>query len=287
MVYTAVLAAMIPPIARRFVAGETEAEALEHARELRNDDIYTILNLLGEHYHEPAPAATDTETYRQLCADLDNTGLGACVSVKPTQIGLGVSEDTFEENLGSIVDRAQETGQFVWIDMEDRTTTDATLSAFERFVREYPRMGVCVQANLQRTATDLERLVELPGKIRLVKGAYDEPEHVAFTDRDAVNAHYRELLELLFTEKTAGSVAVGSHDPAMIDYAIDLHDAYGTKFEIQMLMGVREDAQRELAAEYDLYQYVPYGGRWFSYFYRRVMERRENLTFALRAVLNR
>lgn len=278
---------MIPPIARQFVAGTTEAEALEHARQLDEQGVHAICNVLGEHYHEPSAVSGDVDRYRQLCRDIAGTDLNACISVKPTQIGLGIDEATFRENLGAIVATAQEKEVFVWIDMEDRTTTDATLDAFERFVTEYPEMGVCVQANLRRTEEDLHRLADLPGTVRLVKGAYDEPKQVAYTDRTTVDEQYRTHLKYLFSETTAGAVAVGSHDPRMIQRAIELHDAYGTEFEIQMLMGVREDEQSELAEEYDVYQYVPYGERWVSYFSRRVMERRENLAFALRAVLGR
>ncbi|MFC6837100.1 proline dehydrogenase family protein [Halomarina ordinaria] len=274
---------MIPPIARRFVAGETPAEVLEHARQLRADGVKSIVNLLGEHYHDPEPAAEDAAAYRRLVADIAQADVDGCISVKPSQVGLGVDAETFEANLGDIVATARDEGVFVWVDMEDHTTTDATLDAFERLVSEYPRMGVCVQANLKRTRDDLERLVDLPGKVRLVKGAYDEPADISLKGRQAVNEAYEEHLEYLFRED-GGTVAVGSHDPRMIERAIDLHGAYGTDFEIQMLMGVREDAQVELARDYEVYQYVPYGDRWLSYFSRRVMERKENLVFALRAV---
>ncbi len=280
----AVLAAMLPPVARQFVAGETEAEALEHARQLREQGVYSILNVLGEHYDEPDPAAEDAAAYRQLVRDIGGTDLGACISVKPSQIGLGLDGSTFRDNLGTIVETARENDVFVWIDMEDRTTTDTTLDAFEQLNTSYPKMGVCIQANLKRTGEDLERLASLPGTIRLVKGAYDEPSEVAHTERSAVNNAYEDHLEYLFTE-SEGAVAVGSHDPQMIDRAIAFHELYGTDFEIQMLMGVREDAQIELAQEYDVYQYIPYGNKWLSYFSRRVIERRENLAFAVRAVL--
>jgi proline dehydrogenase len=279
----AVIAGMIPPVASQFVAGETEAGALEHARQLREKGVYSILNLLGEHYHDPGPAGEDSAAYRQILQDISGTGLGTCISVKPSQIGLAIDEETFRDNLGDIVDVAREESVFVWLDMEDRTTTDATLDAFSHFVTDYPEMGLCVQANLKRTPEDLERLVSLPGKTRLVKGAYDEPSEVAHTERTAVNKAYEENLAYLFRE-SEGTVAVGSHDPQMIDRGIDLHEKYGTDFEIQMLMGVRGEAQIDLAQEYDVYQYIPYGDKWLSYFSRRVMERKENLAFALRAI---
>jgi len=275
---------MIPPIARRFVAGETPAEVVERVRELNREGVGGLVNLLGEHYEERAPADEDAQAYRTLVGDIDGSGLDACVSVKPTQLGLGVNEAVFRDNLGSVVERAAERDVFVWVDMEDHTTTDATLDAFEAQVTGYPAMGVCVQANLKRTREDLDRLATLPGKVRLVKGAYDPPADIAYADRARVDRAFREDLQFMF-EHFEGGVAVGSHDPEMIHLATDLHEEHGTDFEIQMLMGVREDAQFELAREYPVYQYVPYGGKWLSYFYRRVAERTDNLTFALRAVV--
>jgi len=279
---------MIPPIASRFVAGETPAEAIQHADALNDRGVKAILNLLGEHYHERPPADGDTRQYRDLVRDIADTDVDACVSVKPSQIGLDVGEDVFRENLESIVEAADEHGVFTWVDMEDHETTDATLDAFEDFARKYEGdVGVCIQANLKRTEGDLERLADVPGKVRLVKGAYDEPGGIAYTRKERVNEAYRDYLEYMF-QAFEGGVAVGSHDPAMIEYAADLHDEYGTDYEVQMLMGVREDAQTELAGEgVETWQYVPYGDKWFSYFYRRAMERKENLLFALRAVVGR
>jgi len=276
---------MIPPIASQFVAGETPAEALEHTRSVNDDGIGAILNLLGEHYEEAEPAAADTQAYVQLVDDIADAGADACISVKPSQIGLSVDEDVFRENLRTIANHGATRDVFVWIDMEDHTTTDATLNAYEEFVHDHDgNMGVCLQANLRRTRNDLERFADAPGKIRLVKGAYDEPESVAYKKKARVDEVYEELLEYAF-EQYDGGIAVGSHDDAMIDRAKELHEEYGTDFEVQMLMGVREDVQRELAADYPTYQYVPYGDKWLSYFYRRVMERKENLLFAARAVL--
>ncbi len=277
---------MIPPIASKFVAGETPAAALDHSRRLNDRDVGAILNLLGEHYDEPEAAASDRDAYLDLIDDIARIDGDICISVKPSQIGLDIGETTFRENLEAIVERADDRGVFVWVDMEDHTTTDTTLDAFEDFAREYGGgVGVCLQANLKRTLDDVKRLADVPGKVRLVKGAYDEPETVAYTEKSRVNEAYRDLLEYAF-EHYDGGIAVGSHDPEMIDYARDLHAEHGTEFEVQMLMGVREDAQDDLAEEYEVWQYVPYGDKWMSYFYRRVMERKENLLFALRAVVS-
>ncbi|WP_049925720.1 proline dehydrogenase family protein [Halopiger goleimassiliensis] len=278
---------MIPPIASKFVAGETPAEALEYARTLEERDVTAILNLLGEHYDDPADATADTEAYLALIDDVGSSDLEACISVKPSQIGLDVGAETFEENLTEIADRGAEQDVFVWVDMEDHTTTDATLDAYEDLVRRHGGgMGVCLQANLKRTREDLERLADAPGTVRIVKGAYDEPESVAYTDKERVDEAYHDCIEFMF-ESFDDGIAVGSHDPTFVSLARELHDEYGTPYEIQMLMGVRTDAQYELAADdVDVYQYVPYGSKWFSYFYRRVRERKENALFALRAILS-
>ncbi|WP_122088771.1 proline dehydrogenase family protein [Halalkalicoccus subterraneus] len=278
---------MIPPIARRFVAGETPATALEHVRECNDRDIKVVLNLLGEHYDDPTAADDDARAYAALLSDLADTDLDACITIKPSQIGLDVSEARFRDNLRGVVDTADEHDQFVWIDMENHTTTDATLDAFEEFAEARGGgMGVCLQANLKRTRDDIERFADVPGKIRLVKGAYDEPPAIAYKSKERINEVYGEYLEYMF-ENYGGGIAVASHDPVMIDRANELHEEHATPFEIQMLMGVREDAQEELAHEYEVHQYAPYGGKWLSYFYRRMMERKENAGFALRAILGR
>jgi proline dehydrogenase len=275
---------MIPPIASNFVAGETAAEALDHVEELNARGVHGILNLLGEHYEEREDADADADAYIDLADALAERDVDACISVKPSQIGLEVGETAFEENLARIVDAAD---CFVWIDMEDHPTTDVTLDAFERHAKATDgNVGVCVQANLKRTREDLERLADLPGKVRLVKGAYDEPKDIAYKQKSKVDETYREYLTYMF-EAFEDGVAVGSHDPAMIDLAKELHAEHGTPFEIQMLTGVRESAQFELAEEYEVYQYIPYGSKWFSYFYRRVRERKENALFALRAVVGK
>lgn len=277
---------MIPPIASRFVAGESPESALDHTQSMNDDDVGVILNLLGEHYDETDPARSDATSYVNLISEMAARDITACVSVKPSQIGIDISDDLFAENLRRIVDHAHEHDVFVWCDMEDADTTDATLDTFVDLATEYPwTVGQCIQANLKRTAEDLDRIVDVPGKIRLVKGAYDEPGSIAHTDKARIDEAYEEELEYLFEHRDRG-IAVGSHDPKMIELAHRLAAEHDSEYEIQMLMGVREDAQRRLAAEdVPVWQYAPYGDKWLSYFYRRVRERKENALFAARAVI--
>ncbi len=277
---------MIPPIANNFVAGETPQTAIDHVARCNDDGIAGILNLLGEHYTDPADADADTQTYIELLGALSAAGVEGCISVKPSQIGLDIGDEVFKSNLASIVAAGQKHDRFVWIDMEDHTTTDVTLDAFEaQTLTADGNVGLCVQANLKRIREDVERLAELPGKVRFVKGAYDEPAAIAHKNKQAVDEAYRELLAYAFREFDSG-IAIGSHDPAMIEYAADLHAEHGTDYEVQMLMGVRESAQRDLATDgVPVYQYIPYGSKWASYFYRRLRERKENALFALRAIV--
>jgi proline dehydrogenase len=274
---------MIPPLARQFLAGETPAEAIDHAATLEERGVGAILNLLGEHYTDPSAAAADARAYCRLAEDIAGTDLRACLSVKPTQLGLEIGETCFRDQFDRVVTHAGERDVFVWLDMEDHTTTDATLDAFAAHAHEHP-VGVCVQANLKRTGDDLERLADLPGKVRLVKGAYSPPPAVAHQSSDRIDEATREHLRYMFREFEDG-VALGSHDPELVTLAADLHATYGTPYEVQMLMGVRTGAQFDLADHHEMWQYVPYGERWLSYFYRRLAERSENLTFALRALL--
>ena len=277
---------MLPPIADRFVAGESADDVVSHVRALDEAGTGAIVNHLGEHYDDPADARADTEEYLRLLERLPATDPPATISVKPSQLGLGVDEATFRDNLDRIVEAAAEVGVFVWLDMEDHTTTDATLRAYEAIAEAHrDGVGVCLQANLRRTPDDVARLADTSGRIRLVKGAYDEPAELAHRDGAAVDAAYRDLLRRLFAETTVG-IAVATHDDGMIDCALELGAEYDRDCEFQMLMGVRERRQRELAATGTVYQYVPYGSAWVSYFYRRVRERRENLRFAFRAIVD-
>ena len=192
---------MLPPVATRFVAGESAATVLDHARRENEHGVGVICNRLGEHYHERPPADADTVAYERLVADIGASDLRACVSVKPSQLGLFVGESVFRENLARVVGAGTDHDVFVWVDMEDHTTVDATLDTFEEFVRdEGGGMGLCLQSNLRRTALDLERLADCPGKVRLVKGAYDPPEDVAYTEKARVDEAYRNDLEYMFSE---------------------------------------------------------------------------------------
>jgi proline dehydrogenase len=264
---------MIPPGVRNFVCGETEEEAVEYGKKL--DNIVPMYNKLGEHYEKEVNAVNDKNRYIELIKLLDKSEIDSCISVKPTQLGLDYSEDLFRENLDEILTKAAKKDIFVWVDMEDSSTTDPTLKSFNELSHSYPdSIGICLQSNLKRTRKDIYNIDE--GKIRLVKGAYNEND--AYSSKERVNNEYIGNMELL--NELDIPFAVASHDMNIINYATDYLD----NFEIQMLMGVREEKQKELSKNYDFYQYAPYGEEWMSYFYRRIRENKSNLVLGFRNI---
>lgn len=252
---------MIPPIVRRFVAGETSAEAIAHGIRLNDCNIGVIFNLTGDYYSDPALVTADRRTYRQLIDDITGTNLRACLSIKPTQLGLCISAELFLENIEMIVKDAYENDLFVWLDMEDHTAVDATIDAFEHCARRYGNIGICLQANLERTAADLRRVSQLPGAVRLVKGAYAPPSDIGCTDTEQITRRMKALLEYTFDRFDSG-VALGSHDPELLEYAGELSAEYGTPYELQTMMGFRTPEEDELAANTERWQYVPFGEKW-------------------------
>lgn len=273
---------MIPPVASEFVAGESPEEAFEHVQRLNERGVEGMLNLLGEHYDSRSPADEDAEEYVEVVEKIHDRGLDASISVKPTQLGLDVSEDVFTGNLERVLEAAD--GVFVWMDMESREYVDETLDAYMRFADG--DLGVCLQANLRRTLGDLEDVSDVEGRVRLVKGAYSPPEPEAYTGRDVERA-YREAVDRALEDGFTPGLALGTHDLDLVEYADRLAEERGAEFEVQMLMGIREPLQRELAVDHHVTQYVPYGSRWKSYFYRRIRENPSGALLAARSLLDR
>lgn len=276
-----------PPfaLARRFVAGETLPEAIEAARSLNRRGLLVSLDILGENVRERAEAEAARAAYVQLLDEIARTGVDANISIKLTMLGLDQDEAFCEANLRCVLEVARERGNFVRIDMEGSRYTAATLEIFHRTFVDFRReVGVVVQSYLRRTAADVEHLIEVGARVRLVKGAYKEPATVAFVSREEVNRSYDELMERLLS--SGNYPAVATHDDARIErartFAVERRIPK-TAYEFQMLYGVRRGLQEALARDgHPVRTYVPYGRDWFPYFYRRLRERKENVAFVLR-----
>jgi proline dehydrogenase len=272
--------------ARRFIAGETVAEAIDAARRVEAQGLLDTLDYLGEGITTLAGAEAATREYLQVIDAVLQSGIGRNLSLKLTQIGLDVDRATAVDNLRRILDRAE--GFFIRIDMENSPYTAVTLDIVDTlWQQEYRQIGVVLQADLYRTDADIRRMIGLGVRVRLVKGAYAESKDVAYPNKGDVDAAYIRLLEVLLREGSYPALA--THDPAIIDHAKRFaasHRIASDRFEFQMLYGIRRDLQTALVKEgYRVRVYIPFGRQWFPYFMRRLGERPANIVFVWRGIV--
>ena len=274
----------------RFVAGETLAEALGALERLRDAGFRTTVDVLGEAVTTTAAAEAAADAYLVTLDTLSTRGLDRNVSVKLSQMGLGLDRSVCVANLRRVLERAAATEAFVRFDMEDHSTVDDTLAIW-RELRSVNAgrgdSGVVIQAALRRAPADVDALVAEAARVRLCKGAYVEPASVAFPDKADVDAAYAALMERLLLDGTFPALA--THDEKLIARAVAFTRERGIApdtFEFQMLYGVRRDVQERLVkAGFGVRVYVPFGTQWYPYFMRRLAERPANVAFVLQNIL--
>lgn len=281
-------------LVHRFVAGERAFDAVRVTERLASQGLYASIDHLGEDTLDPARARATRDAYVTLLGRLDDAGLAghAEVSVKLSAIGRDLSGDGEAialDHARAICEAAKTCGTTVTLDMEDHTTTDATLTTLRELRADYPWVGAVLQAYLRRTEADCRDLAGTGSRVRLCKGAYDEPASVAFTERADVDRSYVRCLKVLMTGD--GYPMVATHDPRLIELtgmlAARNRRAPGS-YEYQMLYGVRPGEQARLAAQGERVRvYVPYGDQWYGYLMRRLAERPANMTFFLRSLAGR
>jgi proline dehydrogenase len=274
--------------ARRFIAGETVDEAIEAARAIERSGLTQTLDLLGESVATMREADAATRGYLAMIDQIVASGIGRNISLKLTQLGLTIDRATCVDNLRRILDGAAPHDFFVRIDMEDSPVTQVTLDVFETMWQQgYRNVGTVLQSYLPRSVQDAKRLNELGARVRLVKGAYNEPKGVAYQKKSQVDAAFVEIMELLLAEGTYPAIA--TQDPAMIEATRSFATRRGIakdRYEFQMLYGIRRDLQARLKAEgYRVRVYVPFGREWFPYFMRRLGERPANIGFVIRGIV--
>lgn len=281
----------------RYVAGETSADAVRTAQRLRAEGMLVTLDYLGEDTTDLSQAVATTDEYVSVLGKLAAEGLtegGAVeVSVKPTAVGLYLAQDgekTATDNIVRIADAAREAGTTVTVDAEDHVAVEATQRIVAKLRSSHPNLGLVVQAMLRRTEADCRGLAAIKGaRVRLCKGAYNEPESEAFTARHDIDKSYARCLRTLM--EGDGYPMVASHDPRLIQIAGSLalqNGRFAEDFEYQMLFGIRPDEQRRLAATgASVRVYVPYGDDWYGYLVRRLAEKPANLRFFLRSLGSR
>jgi proline dehydrogenase len=274
----------------RFVAGEDLEQTLAALDRLKTAGFRTTVDVLGEAVTSAEAAHTAADEYLATLDALAARGLDRNVSLKLSQMGLGLEGSVCRDNVARILTRAAELEAFVRIDMEDHTTTDATLALW-RELRPLNAgrgdSGVVIQAALRRSAADIDALIAEQARVRLCKGAYVEPATAAFPEKADVDAAYAILMERLLRDGTYPAIA--THDERLIGRAVALIREAGIapdRFEFQMLYGVRRDLQERLVkAGFAVRVYVPFGTQWYPYFMRRLAERPANVAFVLRSVL--
>jgi proline dehydrogenase len=272
-------------VAARFVAGETVDDAVAAVRALDAAGIAATLDVLGEAVRSAAEAAAARALYLETLARIAPLGARANVSLKLTQMGLALDEALCLANVRAIAARARAAGSFVRLDMEQSTYTERTLQLFKRIL--YPEfgdaIGVVLQAYLRRTADDVAQMIALGARVRLCKGAYQEPASVAFPSKRDVEANYIRCMEQLLLRGNAPAIA--THDVRLIEHAKAFARDRGIpadRFEFQLLYGVRRDLQQALRRQgYRVRVYVPFGTQWYPYLMRRLAERPANVAFLL------
>ncbi len=273
----------------RFVAGEDIAEAVAAIKEINNEGCSASFDHLNESVGSPREAEGEVDEYLQILARIDETKINSNVSIKLTQFGLELDSELAYKNARAVVEDAARRGHFVRVDMESSAVTQVTIDIFKRLRSEFGLndVGIVLQSYLRRTYDDAQELVKLPARIRICKGAYNEPPEVAFPDKKDVDDNYVRVMQLLLASGTYHGIA--THDPRMIDATIAFVVREGipkSAFEFQMLYGVRRDLQRQLAKDgYNLRVYVPYGKHWYPYFMRRLAERPANIWFVMKNLL--
>jgi len=275
-------------LARRFVAGETLDDALPTVHALNAKGLHVALDLLGEHVHEREVATAARDRYIDLVHTVANETTSDRrnrISIKLSMLGQLIDESFCLDNLRRVLEAAAQHNVFVRLDMEGSDLTQSTLDLFETVYPDYPDcVGPVLQAMLKRTKGDIERMCKLGASVRLCKGAYAEPESLAYQNMDVIRARFLDYAEQLLRHTHYSGIA--THDDRLIEGVQSFARAENIspeRFEFQMLYGLREETQVHMSRDgYNMMVYVPYGTEWFPYFYRRLRERKENVFFILR-----
>ncbi|HEY7509397.1 MAG TPA: proline dehydrogenase family protein [Vicinamibacteria bacterium] len=272
-------------LARRFVAGEEPQDAIAAGLALRRRGIHATFDLLGEDVADREAARRSAECNKQLLRMIPPE-VERNISIKLSNLGLDIADELCVEMTAGVLDVAREVGGFVRIDMEGSKHTQRTLDVFHRLRRTYDNVGIVLQAYLFRTEADVTEAVARGDRVRLCKGAYQEPPEIAWQDMDQIRASFRRCARLLLAK--GNYPAIATHDEGLIQDALGFaraEDVHASRYEFQMLYGLRPRRWEELvAAGHNVRIYVPYGTHWVPYFYRRLRERRENVWAVVRSL---
>lgn len=276
---------------RRFMPGEELSDALAAAQSLRAEGLGSLVTKLGENLTELQEADQVRDHYLDALDQIRTRGLPTVISVKPTQLGLDLSYDSCAAHLETLAAKAATIGSILWVDMEDSSYVDRTLKLYRALKERHEKVGLALQSYLRRTPADLASLMPLRPIIRLVKGAYAEPPHIAFADKRETDLSYYQLADTLLQAAARGQAlpVFGTHDMGLIDRINGRATTLGVPdngYEIHMLYGIRMDAQRTLArAGRTVATLISYGNAWWPWYMRRLAERPANVWFMMKALV--
>ncbi len=272
-------------IAKHWIAGETYEEAIARSERSSVHKVHGIINILGEEISSPEETRAATTEYIEILKTIDARKIKCCVSIKPTQLGLGIDKKLFEDNMDQILTSARSFGNFVWMDMEGSSYTTDTVDAYLEFRRKFDNVGLAIQAYAKRSEEDVNRILDSKGFVRLCKGAYNESAETVFKSKDEINQNFSKLMQLMF--ELGKGFAIATHDEKLIGEAIELSNAHHTDFEFEMLMGIRDKKKIELVEMgYRVSEYIPFGKSWWAYSVRRIREHKSNIFLLARSLVS-
>ena len=272
-------------IAKHWIAGERYEDAMARAEQSNAHKVRGIINLLGEEVTAREAATASTTEYLEILKALDAHKIQSCISIKPTQLGLGIGKKLFKDNLGTILSAAKSFGNFVWVDMEGYEYMPDTIDSYLEFRKKFGNVGVAIQAYLKRSEEDVNRMLDSGGIVRLCKGAYNESPEVVYKRKDQINQNFSKLMRMIF-ERSKG-FAIATHDEKLIKEAIQLSNVHHADFEFEMLMGIRDKKKLELVERgYRVSEYIPFGKSWWAYSVRRICEHKSNIFLLARSLIS-
>lgn len=280
-------------IARNWISGNTYEDALSSAKISNGKGMSAILNFLGEDTTDERIIQQTVNEYIMLLDLLESNSIDGCISVKPTQVGLRIGFDLCLSNLREIAKKASSLDKFLWLDIESYPFVEDTIAIYLKLLRDYKKIGVALQSYLKRSSSDLLHLLEQNANIRLVKGAYTENDEIALRSMDKINSNFSELMKMLFNSsdgKRNAIFAIATHDPRLVNEAIELskkYDTYRRILEFQLLKGIGDEMKVSLVHQgFRVCEYIPYGNQWLPYSVRRIKERKRNILLLARSLIH-
>ena len=282
-IYVRLLKRLMGPLARNWIVGEKLSDVVAPVRALNKKGTNVLINYIGEDVKSSADAKRNFLEYSKILKSISANRLNADMSVKLTQLCTDLKSKKCRADIENLLDDAKRRNIFVWFDMESSAFTQKIIDIYLNSLKKNKKIGICLQASLKRTSSDLVKITAKNGTVRLVKGAYHEIPEIAYTSHDDILKNYLALLRVLFRQSR--KFALGTHDDRIIKEALRMNRTYKRDVEFQMLNGIRKDLVARLAADgQKTAVYMPYGTEWLHYGFRRIRERKRNVLLLLRSL---